>query len=64
MATTKLETPPPWWLEGGDEECPHCGQRYHIEVERRCQGCDCPVCPHCHGTLDQLCHDCRSEEHK
>ena len=53
--------PLPWWLQPGNEECPHCGQRYHLEVERRCQGCDAPCCPHCRGAQDQLCPDCARE---
>ena len=37
----------PWWLSGGDEECPHCGLLYAVEIEIRCTECDGPMCPHC-----------------
>lgn len=37
----------PWYLSGGDEECPHCGQWYAFELEVRCRDCDSPSCPHC-----------------
>ena len=37
----------PWYLSGGDEECPHCGQWYAYELEFRCPDCDSPSCPHC-----------------
>jgi len=50
--------PPPWWLRGGDEECPHCGRPYHLEVERRCAGCDAPACAHCVDDDKALCPDC------
>jgi len=36
-----------WWLEDGDEECPHCGRLYVYELEFRCTECDGPGCPHC-----------------
>jgi hypothetical protein len=51
---------PPWWLHGGDEECPHCGRPYHLEVERRCAGCDAPACVHCMGG-EALCPDCAKD---
>ena len=54
----------PWWLEGGTEECPHCGQRYHLEVERRCPECDSPSCPHCHGKHEDHCSACTGESRK
>lgn len=50
---------PAWWLQGGTEACPHCGQSYHLEVERHCAGCDAPSCPHCLSETDGLCPDCR-----
>ena len=37
----------PWYLSGGDEECPHCGQWYAYELEVRCVDCDAPSCPNC-----------------
>lgn len=55
------KSPLPWWLQPGDQACPHCGQRYHLEVERQCHGCDAPCCPHCHGAQDALCRDCVRE---
>lgn len=51
----------PWWLHGGDEECPHCGQPYHAEVERRCSGCDAPSCIHCLAPDSKLCPECVAE---
>jgi hypothetical protein len=36
-----------WWLYGGEEQCPHCGQFYAYELEFRCPDCDGPSCPHC-----------------
>jgi len=38
----------PWWIDGGDETCPFCGQAYAYEMEYRCILCDAPVCPWCH----------------
>jgi hypothetical protein len=37
---------PPWWLTGS-ELCPHCEQRYALEMEVRCVDCDAPACPLC-----------------
>jgi hypothetical protein len=54
--------PAPWWLAGGTEECPHCGQRYHLEAERRCAGCDAPSCPHCLAHDSGLCPECATEQ--
>lgn len=53
----------PWWLVGGTEECPHCGQAYHLEHERRCSGCDAPGCPHCLNRHESghICPDCTPE---
>jgi hypothetical protein len=56
----KPSAPPPRWLQGGDEECPHCGQRYHLEAERRCAGCDAPACAHC-VSGEALCPECATE---
>lgn len=53
--------PVPWWLADGDEECPHCGQLYYIELEFRCPDCDRAVCPHCkkkHAQGHYLCPEC------
>jgi hypothetical protein len=36
-----------WWLDGGDEQCRVCHQRYAYEVEYRCVDCDAPICPFC-----------------
>lgn len=50
-----------WWLSGGEEECPHCGQLYAYEVEFRCPECDAPSCPHCktaHSDERMLCPEC------
>lgn len=51
----------PWWLNDGDEDCPHCGQPYIYEVEFRCPACDGPGCPHCtqlHTEGHQVCPSC------
>lgn len=42
--TTRLTQ---WWLDIGDELCPHCGQLYLIELEYRCPHCDQASCRHC-----------------
>lgn len=54
---------PPWWLSGGEEECPHCGQLYAYEVEVRCTDCDSPSCPHCIVTHTEYrsCVSCASD---
>lgn len=51
----------PWWLEDGDEDCPHCGQPYIYELEFRCSACDGPACAHCkqvHREGHLVCPDC------
>jgi hypothetical protein len=51
----------PWWVSGGEEECPHCGQPYAREVEFRCPDCDGPCCPHCkkrHVEDRHVCPEC------
>lgn len=53
----------PWWLGEGEEECPHCGQFYAVEVEVRCVDCDGPMCPHCkvrHTEVHYVCPACVS----
>src|SRR5262245_56226420 len=57
----------PWWLADGDEECPHCGHLYVLELEFRCSHCDGPGCPHCkvtHAAGHVVCPECieRTEE--
>jgi hypothetical protein len=50
-----------WWLSDGDEECPHCGRLFVLEVEFRCPECDGPGCPHCkavHAEGHMVCVDC------
>lgn len=51
----------PWWL-GGDQMCPVCHQRYALELEIRCSGCDGPLCEHCAVTVRETsqmyCYDC------
>jgi len=50
----------PWWIDGGEENCPFCGQAYAYEMERRCDYCDGPVCPWCcvHAEPDTVCPEC------
>ena len=55
----------PWWLGEGEEECVHCGQTYHLEVEFRCPECDGPSCSHCkqpHAEGHHVCPDCLAAE--
>jgi len=50
-----------WWLDDGDQECPHCGHLYYYEVEFRCTDCDGPGCPHCrvvHEAGHVICPGC------
>jgi hypothetical protein len=50
-----------WWLEDGDEECPHCGGMYAYEIEFRCTECDGPGCRHCvavHAEGHLICLSC------
>jgi rubrerythrin len=53
-----------WWLSGGEETCPHCGQLYAYEAEFRCPECDGPCCPLCKSRHDDgriagaTCVDC------
>lgn len=57
----------PWWLGGGEEECPHCGQLYVLEVEFRCPDCDGPSCPHCrkrHAEDRDVCPECVEPAHE
>lgn len=61
--TAQKKSPPKttaWWLSGGEEECPHCGQLYAYEVEVRCPDCDGPSCPQCLVTHTEyrICVDC------
>lgn len=57
-------TAPAWWLHGGDQVCPHCGQSYYVEVERHCAACDAPGCPHCLSGHEPLCVDCAKESER
>jgi hypothetical protein len=36
-----------WWLDAGEEDCPHCDQAYWYAAEVRCFDCDAPICPMC-----------------
>jgi hypothetical protein len=57
VATTKLL----WWLDQGDEQCPHCGQLYFAEAEIRCADCDGPMCSLCKVRQTEghiVCPDC------
>jgi hypothetical protein len=51
----------PWWLDVGEEDCPHCEQTYSYRAEARCVECDAPICPMCMVRVEQrlLCPDCR-----
>jgi hypothetical protein len=53
----------PWWLEAGEEDCPHCGETYTYAAEVRCFACDAPICPMCIVRVDAraLCPDCRDD---
>ncbi|MCF8060901.1 MAG: hypothetical protein K9M82_00155 [Deltaproteobacteria bacterium] len=49
----------PWWIDGGGEICPFCGQAYAYEMELRCVLCDAPVCPFCASeAYECACPDC------
>lgn len=56
----------PWWLAGGEEECPRCMASYAYEVEVRCVECDGPMCPVCavwsRERLEVFCPECREGE--
>ncbi len=51
----------PWWMEGGSQICYLCLQRYALETEDRCEGCDVAICFFCavreHGR-EISCGDC------
>jgi hypothetical protein len=51
-----------WWLESGEEDCPHCEQTYTYAAEVRCFECDAPICPMCIVRVHEhvLCPDCRA----
>jgi hypothetical protein len=53
-----------WWLQAGEEDCPHCNLTYSYHVEARCFECDAPICPMCIVRIDEhfLCPDCRETE--
>jgi hypothetical protein len=36
-----------WWIDHGEEDCPHCEQTYSYSAEVRCFDCDAPICPMC-----------------
>jgi hypothetical protein len=61
-SSTGARQPFRWWL-GGDEECPHCGQRYAYEMEYRCAACDGALCPLCvvKQEASVRCPDCVGE---
>ena len=61
-ATPAAEGRGAWWL-AGDEDCPHCDQRYAVEMEVRCVDCDAPICPFCvmRVTVHSYCPDCGEE---
>jgi hypothetical protein len=54
----------PWWLDAGEEDCPHCDQTYTFRVEARCIECDAPICPMCIVRVEQhlLCPDCHDAD--
>jgi hypothetical protein len=51
----------PWWLDVGEEDCPHCEQTYTYEAEVRCFECDAPICRMCIVRVREhvLCPECR-----
>jgi hypothetical protein len=54
----------PWWLDAGEEDCPHCEQDYSYHLEVRCFECDAPICPMCIVRVGEhaFCPDCRERE--
>ena len=52
----------PWWLDAGEEDCPHCEHTYSYEVEARCFDCDAPICPMCIVRIGEhlFCPECRA----
>jgi hypothetical protein len=50
----------PWWLDRGEEDCPHCDQTYSFTAEIRCIECDARVCPMCITRIGghAFCPDC------
>jgi hypothetical protein len=55
-AAANQALPGPWWLAGGQEECPNCGQRYAFEAEVRCAGCDGAICAVCVAWVERRAH--------
>ncbi|WP_136064174.1 hypothetical protein [Modicisalibacter radicis] len=55
----------PWWLQAGDEECPACLRRFHVEAGYYCVRCDQPICPLCvvelRASREIVCSDCLEE---
>lgn len=53
-----------WWLEGGTEVCPECGQTYAYETAYRCVSCDVSFCSICieDNRSEIVCVTCRSIE--
>lgn len=62
-ATPAAEGRGPWWLDG-DDDCPHCDQRYAWEMHVRCVSCDAPICPFCVVRVKRVtyCPDCPDSE--
>jgi hypothetical protein len=56
----------PWWLDVGDEDCPHCDQTYSYRAEVRCFECDAPICQMCIVRIDEhvFCPECRGRANK
>jgi hypothetical protein len=58
--TAVTSGPTPWWLDEGEEDCPHCDQTYTYSAEVRCFDCDASICPMCIVRVGEhvFCPDC------
>src|SRR4051812_44178690 len=56
----------PWWLDVGEEDCPHCDHTYSYEAELRCFECDAPICPMCVVRVQEkiVCPNCQAAKVK
>lgn len=58
----KRSESPPYWLAEGTETCEGCMERYVLQAELRCTGCDGAYCVHCvvviRATREVYCATC------